>query len=49
MRMAWALRCNNKFLLIGLLRVVMLMVSRVKRLLLGPGCDASPVLDTETR
>ena len=46
--MAWALRWHSKSLLIGLLRVVTLMVSRVNRLLSGPGCDASPILETET-
>ena len=47
-KMAWALRWHSKSLLIGLLRVVTLMVSRVNRLLSGPGCDASPILETET-
>ena len=41
MKMAWASRCNNRSLLIGLLRVVTWMVSKMNRLLLtGPGCDA---------
>ena len=49
MKMAWVLRCNNRSLLIGLLRVVTLMVSKMNRLLLnGPGCDASPILKTGT-
>ena len=47
MKMAWALHCKNKSLLIGLLRVVTSMVSKMNRWLLsGPGCDASPILET---
>ena len=46
--MAWALRWHSKSLLIGLLREVTFKVSTVNRLLSGPRCDASPILETET-